>query len=241
MMIRYDVKKIWPWGYISFKLLGGADEVPGWIPKTILTDPDCKSQLRHMFKMFNGLQRLQQDKTLCDITIQVGNRSFEAHRAILAACSDYFAAMLTSGFQESHESEAIINGKPEAFQVLLDFAYSGKLCLSSQNVIDVLEMAHYLQFDIVTERCEAFLNDALSQPNAAEFDVEACIKIITTADLLEMQEVKKKCEDYLAENFKTTEAFLLYMTADLMKELLERTDLKDEKEVSLLYYFDLCW
>ncbi|XP_072020370.1 kelch-like protein 12 [Amphiura filiformis] len=216
---------------MRFKFTGCEDYVPGWMPINVMADDDHKSQLRHMFKVFNGMQKLQQNQTLCDITIKVEERSFQAHKVVLAACSEYFAAMLTSDFQESLQSEAVIPGNTEAFQILLDFAYSGTLNLSLDTVIDVLEMAHYLQFDIVLQRCHAFLNCQLQRAEGVNFDIEAVVRILTKADLFDFEDLKSRSKEYLAKNFKMSEKFLLHMTPELMKEMLERSDLSDEKEV----------
>ncbi len=34
---------------------------------------------------------------LCDVVVKVGGREFPAHRVVLAASSDYFDAMFSSG------------------------------------------------------------------------------------------------------------------------------------------------
>ncbi|XP_072020977.1 kelch-like protein 28 isoform X2 [Amphiura filiformis] len=210
---------------------GFEDCVPSWMPINVMADDDHKSQLGHIFKVFNGMQKLQQNKILCDITIKVEERTFQAHKVVLAACSEYFAAMLTSDFQESLQSEAVIPGNTEAFQILLDFTYSGTLNLSLDTVIDVLEMAHYLQFDIVLQRCHAFLNCQLQRVEGDNFDIEIVVRILTKADLFGFEDLKSRSKEYLAKNFKMSEKFLLHMTPELMKEMLERSDLNDEKEV----------
>ncbi|XP_072013487.1 kelch-like protein 26 [Amphiura filiformis] len=203
-------------------------QVPEWIPDQLMADPVYKSQLTQLFRAFSGLHTLQKDKTLCDVNIKVCDITFQAHKVVLAACSEFFNAMFTSGFQESHKSEVVISGNPEAFQVLLDFAYSGKATFSMETVLDVLEMAHYLQFDIVMELCESFLKDQISNQRA---DVVGVIKVLSVADKYSLDELAESCKGNLAANFKSSDEFLEHMTVELMDEILQRTDLKDEKEV----------
>ena len=50
-------------------------------------------------KLANSLNKLRTQNQLCDIVINVEGRVFQAHRAVLAACSEYFFAMFTSGFK----------------------------------------------------------------------------------------------------------------------------------------------
>ena len=52
-------------------------------------------------KLLQGLSLLQKEGTLCDVELQVEGKSLLAHRALLAAASPYFSAMLTGGFCES--------------------------------------------------------------------------------------------------------------------------------------------
>ena len=98
-----------------------ADEVevdlPKWIMEVFGSDSIVASQLNQLFKAFMGLHQLQQKNTLCDVNIKVQDTTFHAHKAVLSASSKFFRVMFTSGFQETHGSDVVITGKPEAFQV----------------------------------------------------------------------------------------------------------------------------
>ena len=137
--------------------------IPRWVPHAVMRNHDQKCELTQLYKVFTNMQQFQRDNMFCDITIQVDGSTFHAHKVVLASSSDFFAAMLKSDFKENLESKATISGTPEAFQTLLDFAYSGKLNFSVETVMDVMEMAHYLQFLIVLKRCEFFLNTELCE------------------------------------------------------------------------------
>ncbi|XP_072015547.1 kelch-like protein 28 isoform X2 [Amphiura filiformis] len=187
--------------------------------------------LDHVQKVCKGLHRLQQNRTLCDITIKVGDTSFEAHKAVLASNSDFFQSMFTSGFQESHSSEVSITGKPEAFQILLDFSYSGELNLPSNEtatVMDVLKMAHYLQYNLVVVRCEEVLLQ-----NFHQCTLKDILQMMSESDVFGLDSLKTRCKQYLVENFDGSEEFLQCMTSELIVETLNHTDfhVMDEKEV----------
>lgn len=44
------------------------------------------------------MEELYSENEFCDVTIQVGNRSFKTHRYMLAALSEYFHAMFVGNF-----------------------------------------------------------------------------------------------------------------------------------------------
>ena len=203
--------------------------IPRWMPDVVMTNPDHKCELRQLYKVFTEMHRLQQDNTFCDISVQVDGSTFHAHKIVLASSSDFFAAMLKSDFKESHESKATISGTAEAFQILLDFAYSGKLSFSLETVMDVMEMAHYLQFEAVMKRCESFLHAELDE---RKVDAALGLRILSSALVYDLGWLKSRCKQYLAENFEASETFVSHMLGDLMVELMDRSDLKDEMKVS---------
>ena len=202
--------------------------VPKWMPDIVMNIPDHKCELTQLYKVFTHMHQLQRDNIFCDITIQVNGSTFHAHKIVLASSSDFFAAMLKSDFKESHESKATISGTPEAFQTLLDFAYSGKLSLSLETVIDVMEMAHYLQFEAVMHSCVSFLRAELDERRA---DAALGLRILSSALVYDLRWLKGRCKRYLAENFEASDTFVSQIPGDLMVELIDRSDLKDEKKV----------
>ena len=58
----------------------------------------------------NRVKSLQERGVLCDVTIQVSDRSFPAHRCILAASSPYFEIMFNSSFVERDDDLVTIKG-----------------------------------------------------------------------------------------------------------------------------------
>ena len=57
----------------------------------------------------------------------------QAHKIILAAASDYFAAMFTGGMLESETDRVPIHGlDPEALHLIVEYCYSGMKILRKQ-------------------------------------------------------------------------------------------------------------
>ncbi len=53
--------------------------------------------------LLGGLSDLWKEGILCDITLQTEGRNLMAHRAVLAAASLYFRAMLGGNFKEAKD------------------------------------------------------------------------------------------------------------------------------------------
>ena len=68
------------------------------------------------------------------------------HRVVMVACSHYFRAMMTGVMRESREESVDLKGVTAGgLSVVVDFAYTGRLELTTDNVEEVLSAASHLQ------------------------------------------------------------------------------------------------
>ncbi|XP_072296333.1 transcription regulator protein BACH2 isoform X2 [Eucyclogobius newberryi] len=102
---------------------------------------------------------------LCDVTILVEGREFRGHRAVLAACSEYFLQALVgqapNGLVVSLPQEITARG----FAPLLQFAYTAKLLLSRDNIQEVIRSAQFLRIHNLEDSCFRFLEAQLRREN----------------------------------------------------------------------------
>uniref|UniRef100_A0A1A9VF19 BTB domain-containing protein n=1 Tax=Glossina austeni TaxID=7395 RepID=A0A1A9VF19_GLOAU len=81
--------------------------------------PDCK--------LSEDLGNLFDNEKFSDVTLAVGGREFQAHKAILAARSDVFAAMFEHEMEERKLNRvAITDVDHEVLKEMLRFIYTGK-------------------------------------------------------------------------------------------------------------------
>ncbi|KAK9968293.1 hypothetical protein ABG768_002626 [Culter alburnus] len=111
----------------------------------------------HSSHVLQCLNEQRKKDLLCDVTIVVETQSFRAHRAVLASCSDYFCARMSS-----HTPEGIVINLPdevtsEGFEPLLDFAYTSKLIFTKENVLEIRNCASVLGFKNLDKACFDFL------------------------------------------------------------------------------------
>ena len=110
------------------------------------------------------MEALLNDESRSDVTFVVGDARIPAHRVILEARSQYFRAMLSSGFREGQEpayKRARTSGQeeaaditigdttPEAFKALLRYLYTDELCFADEQLLDVMRKAKEISLDRV--------------------------------------------------------------------------------------------
>ncbi|XP_009330488.1 PREDICTED: zinc finger and BTB domain-containing protein 8B [Pygoscelis adeliae] len=114
-------------------------------------------------KLLGELNEQRKRDFFCDCSIIVEGRIFKAHKNILFANSGYFRALLIHYIQDSgrHSTASLDIVTSEAFSIILDFLYSGKLDLRGENVIEVMSAASYLQMTDVVNFCKAYIRSSL--------------------------------------------------------------------------------
>ncbi|XP_008049618.1 zinc finger and BTB domain-containing protein 8B [Carlito syrichta] len=114
-------------------------------------------------KLLEELNEQRKRDFFCDCSIIVEGRIFKAHRNILFANSGYFRALLIHYIQDSgrHSTASLDIVTSDAFSIILDFLYSGKLDLCGENVIEVMSAASYLQMNDVVNFCKTYIRSSL--------------------------------------------------------------------------------
>ncbi|NXD30548.1 ZBT8B protein, partial [Spelaeornis formosus] len=114
-------------------------------------------------KLLGELNEQRKRDFFCDCSIIVEGRIFKAHKNILFANSGYFRALLIHYIQDSgrHSTASLDIVTSEAFSIILDFLYSGKLDLCGDNVIEVMSAASYLQMTDVVNFCKTYIRSSL--------------------------------------------------------------------------------
>uniref|UniRef100_A0A087YCT2 Zinc finger and BTB domain-containing protein 44 n=1 Tax=Poecilia formosa TaxID=48698 RepID=A0A087YCT2_POEFO len=120
------------------------------------------SSTSHSQEMLDKLNALRNEGHLCDVTIRVQDKLFLAHKVVLACCSEFFRSKLV-GRPEDEEKFVLdlhhvtISG----FAPLLEYAYTSTLSISTENIIDVLAAASYMQMFAVASTCSEFMKSSI--------------------------------------------------------------------------------
>ncbi len=88
----------------------------------------------------------REDGTLCDVELKVEGVRLLAHRALLAAVSPYFQALLFNDFKERSQKVIEIKGiNYDSLKTILHCCYSGELELTTESLPGILAAADLLQ------------------------------------------------------------------------------------------------
>ncbi|NWY00619.1 ZBT24 protein, partial [Nothoprocta ornata] len=90
---------------------------------------------------------------LCDITLIVENVQFRAHKALLAASSEYFSMMFVEEGEIGQSIYMLEGMVAEAFGALLEFIYTGYLHASEKSTEQILATAQLLKVNDLVWAC----------------------------------------------------------------------------------------
>ena len=132
------------------------------------------SSASHSQELLEKLNALRTAGHLCDVTIRVQDKLFLAHKVVLACCSDFFRSKLLGRADEQDKFVLDLHHVTvSGFAPLLDYAYTSTLSISTENIIDVLAAASYMQMFTVASTCSEFMKSSiLWSPGNSSMEVD---------------------------------------------------------------------
>ncbi|XP_025893496.1 POZ-, AT hook-, and zinc finger-containing protein 1 isoform X1 [Nothoprocta perdicaria] len=143
---------------------------------------------RHSADMLHSLnQQRKNGGRFCDVLLRVGDESFPAHRAVLAACSEYFESVFSAqlgdgaagGGTEAGAAEAAAAGGAAAastggggrelemhtisskvFGDILDFAYTSRIVVRLESFPELMTAAKFLLMRSVIDICQEVIKQS---------------------------------------------------------------------------------
>ncbi|XP_047618491.1 zinc finger and BTB domain-containing protein 24 isoform X2 [Phacochoerus africanus] len=102
---------------------------------------------------------------LCDITLIVENVHFRAHKALLAASSEYFSMMFAEEGEIGQSIYMLEGMVADTFGILLEFMYTGCLQASEKSTEQILATAQFLKvYDLVKAYADFQNNHSSPKP-----------------------------------------------------------------------------
>ncbi|KAG8448540.1 hypothetical protein GDO86_015581 [Hymenochirus boettgeri] len=114
--------------------------------------PDVASSL------LESLNQQRMEGKLCDVSIHAQGRIFRAHRAVLAASSPYFHDQVLLKGMSSVSLPGVVD--PGAFEAVLCAAYTGRLTMLADEIVNYLTVGSVLQMWHVVDKCSELLKES---------------------------------------------------------------------------------
>mmetsp|Transcript_33897 Transcript_33897/g.97537 ORF Transcript_33897/g.97537 Transcript_33897/m.97537 type:complete len:556 (+) Transcript_33897:61-1728(+) len=176
------------------------------------------------------LRLLGPDRELCDFTFVVGEEAerLPAVKAVVAVRSPPLRSMLyDQSFRMAQQELAMPHWSPRAFRYLLEFMHAGVANVDAETVLELMQLADFLQVDELKIHCKEFLTEHLSPATVSTLLAEA-IRFNDAS-------LRARCTDFFLANARlgplTSRAFCTFPEW-LVCELLSDSALNaDEWEV----------
>ncbi|TKS77341.1 Kelch-like protein 10 [Collichthys lucidus] len=167
--------------------------------------------------VYNEL-RLQHQ--LCDVVIRVDNLEFPAHKVILCNCSAYFRALFINWSTPDCHVFEIPNMSSAMFKLIIEFAYTGFVHLTEENVQELFIAADRLNIKGILKACSDFIE--------GHMDAKNCIGICWFTDTFYNPELMDKAQLFMINHFEeiaaTSEEFPL-LSAQELANIIENDQL----------------
>lgn len=195
---------------------------------TVEYDNNASMQLKnviHNCAVLKEMKSMYDEGLLTDVVLHVQGRTFPCHRNVLAATSPYFKAMFTIDLTEKNQKHIdLLEVDFQSVSQLIDYAYTGRVKISRQNVQSLLATASLFQIMPVHRACAKFL--------ATQLDNQNCIGIHCFAQLHNCEDLKFIAKEHIEKNFVEVckgEEFL-NLSSEQIAELVASDELNVDRE-----------
>lgn len=118
---------------------------------------------KHSAEMLHNLNGQRKDGgRFCDVILRVGEESFPAHKAVLAACSEYFESVFSCQTEDDGQGKELEMHtiSPKVFRDILDFAYTSKIVVRLECFPELMTAAKFLLMRSVIEICQEVIKQS---------------------------------------------------------------------------------
>ncbi|KPP62339.1 kelch repeat and BTB domain-containing protein 7-like [Scleropages formosus] len=127
--------------------------------------------------------------------------------------------------ESAQEAVTIRDVDAHSMSLIIDYCYTGKVCITEANVQRLYAAANMLQLDYIRGACAGFMSRRL--------DLSNCAGILKFAEAFDNRELKSKAQAFIARNFLqlcTRNRELSELELDHMKEILSMDSLDVDSE-----------
>ncbi|XP_007908202.1 zinc finger and BTB domain-containing protein 39 [Callorhinchus milii] len=113
----------------------------------------------HPNNLLKELNKFRLSETMCDVIIVVGNRTFSAHKSVLACAAGYFQKLFLHSEVNTTRTYVVDFITPANFERILNFIYTAELFTDLINVGVIYEVAEKLGMQDLLKACYSTFPD----------------------------------------------------------------------------------
>ena len=157
-------------------------------------ESSSSSESKKIFqRRLESLNELRVNKSYCDvILVSEDNVEYECHRAVLAACSDYFRAMFTHDMLELKQQRIIMYSLQNELKDIIHFMYTGEINTQQIEIDHYLAIAVYYQINLLIDVCIESL--------VSQLDINSCCNSAYIAHELSLMSLKEPVHRFISQN-----------------------------------------
>ena len=172
------------------------------------------------------LQQIRRDRDFTDFQITVHETAFPCHKVTIAVHSPVLKAMLKSKMYEVAKQSIKLDHIPvDIMETILDFMYLGEISFDAEQIMGMIEAAHYLQMKLLQEMCVDKIPSHLKSSNV--------ISWLQLGKELDIPEITSHCAEFMVSQFTDIVAepdFLKMTSAEVHDYLREATRTNTERD-----------
>ena len=180
-----------------------------------VSQPMTGDPSQHRQELIERLDTLRKNERFCDVTVAVKGKEFKAHKAVLAAASPFFLALLESDMKECNEQLIRIELEEATASIMEDvlkYVYTGNVSVTEDSGHNLIATADYLLLPgLKTASCD-FLKENVS--------IENCVFNYYFADKYQCVELKEESCEEINSNFRVVMETEDFLNLD-MKQVME--------------------
>ncbi|KAG8451941.1 hypothetical protein GDO86_003941 [Hymenochirus boettgeri] len=164
-----------------------------------------QSSSKHGQIILDQLNQQRLSNQFCDVTLLIEGEEYKAHKAVLAASSEYFRDLfIEKGAVSSHEAFVDLPGFcKSSFLPLLEFAYTSELRFDFCSMAEVSMLARHLLMNEVLEICESvhrqMETNQINLYQKVDMETLACGKKLVDNHVVQLQRIVDNAPPLLAD------------------------------------------
>ncbi|CAL1596207.1 unnamed protein product [Knipowitschia caucasica] len=177
-----------------------------------------------MQKQLSVMEEMRRNQALCDAVIRVQGSLFNVHKVMMCCCSPFFKALFSSWSTPDNNIFDIPIVSAEAMGAFIQFAYTGKVQITKDNIDELFIAADCFCVDGLVEECCRIMVETLSPDN--------CLKTWWLTEKYYYPTMRNRVFSYILGHFEEVAAhpsFLQLSLEDLM-QFIQSDVLKVHKE-----------